>query len=165
VLRLTPLTASLFAITAVRAVLGIGAFAGLLIAFGAEQPLRLSFGASAALMTVAALYRSRTSGHYSAREKAEPVPADARRDAWWRILVRAAWPSTLGLVVLIAIAAPIEPTLAALLAGFELGLALMSLALGAENALWERRAGRVVEYTPGPPARVYARPRGSTLVA
>jgi hypothetical protein len=162
---LTPLTASLFVITAIRAVLGIAAFVALLVFAGNDQALRLAFAAGVGIMTVAALYRSRTSSHYSARAHAEPLPPDARRQSWWRIAGRAAFPSTIGLVILIAIAAPIEPVLASLLAGFELGLAAMSLALGAENAYWERSAGVVIEYAPGPPARVFARPHRSRLAS
>jgi hypothetical protein len=158
---LTPLTRSLLAITAVRVVLGIGAFVLLLAFAGNDQALRLAFAGGAGIMTVAALYRSRASSHYQEREQPEPWPADARRKSWWRIVGRAAFPSTIGLVILMAISAPIEPTLASFLAGFELGIGLMSLVLAAENAYWEHRVGVVVEFDPGPPAHWFARPRGA----
>ena len=156
---LIPLTASLFLVTAIRAALGIGAFAALLAVHGDDQPLRIAFVGAAGLMTIAALSRARSSSHFELRVGAEPWPPDARRASWPRIALRVAYPSTIGLAVLIAIGAPINAILGTLLAGFELGLGLMSLALGAENAYWESRAGSAVWYAPGAGARFFARPR------
>ena len=99
-------------------------------------------------------------GTSSSASRPGPPPPGATRKAWWRIAVRAAYPSTIGLAVLIAIAGPLEPTLAAALAGAELGLGGMSLVLGIENGYWERGAGVVVEYQSGMPPRFYARRRG-----
>ena len=145
----------------IRAAVGIGAFAALVAVNDNDPALGLAFAGGAGIVAVAALQRSMSSRHYAARKEAAPRPDEARREDWWRIAVRAAWPSTIGLAVLIAISAPIEPTVSALLAGCELGLAIMSLLLGAENALWERRAGVVVEYAPGPKGSVFVRPRRS----
>jgi hypothetical protein len=157
---LVPLTASLLIVTALRAALAIGALFALVRVFGHDRTLRLTFVASAALLAVAALARARGSSHFTHRETAEPWPADARRASWGMVALRAAYPSTIGLAALIAVAAPINATLAALLAGFELGLALMSSLIGAENAYWERAAGATIGYAPGVRARFFARPRG-----
>jgi hypothetical protein len=136
------------------------ALVALVSVFGHDRTLRLTFVAAAALMAVAALARSRGSAYFRLREEAAPWPSDARRASWWKVALRAAYPSTIGLAALIAIAAPINATLAVLLAGFELGLALMSLVLGVENGYWERGAGAVVAYAPGTPARFFVQHRG-----
>ena len=156
---LTPLTASLLLITAIRAVVGLGAFAGLGAAYANDQGFELAFGVGLGIVVLAALLQARTSIHFVARERAEAPPAGAIRKAWWRIAVRAAYPSTIGLAILIAIAAPLEPTLAASLAGAEVGLAGMSLVLAVENWYWERSAGVVVEFQSGLRPRFFARTR------
>lgn len=136
------------------------AFAGLRAAYGSDDGLDLALAIGLGIIILAALLQARTSPHFIERARAEPPPADARRKAWWRIAVRAAYPSTIGLAVLIAIAGPLAPTLAAALAGAELGLGGMSLVLAIENGYWERGAGVVVEYQSGMPPRFYARRRG-----
>jgi hypothetical protein len=156
---LVPLTASLLIVTALRAAIAIAALVALVYVFGHERTLRLTFVASAALLAIAALARARGSSHFGLRKTAEPWPADARRASWGMVALRAAYPSTIGLAALIAIAAPISATLAALLAGFELGLALMSLVIGAENAYWEHAGRATIGYAPGVRARFFARPR------
>jgi len=157
---LFPLTASQLIVTVLRAAIAIATLAALVIVFGHDRTLRFTFVAAAVLMAVAALARSRGSAYFRLREEAPPWPSDAPRASWWRVALRAAYPSTLGLAALIAIAAPINATLAVLLAGFELGLALMSLVLGIENGYWERRARVTIAFAPGAGARVFARPRG-----
>jgi hypothetical protein len=156
---LIPLTASLFVITGIRAALALAALGTLLAVFGRDQSLRLAFAGGAGVMTIAALARARGSSHFELREAAEPWPSGARRASWPRVAFRAAYPSTIGLAGLIAIAGPINATLAAVLAGFELGLGLMSLVLGAESAFWESRAGEAVAYSPGVRPRFFSRPR------
>jgi hypothetical protein len=152
---LIPLTASLLIVTVLRGVIAIATIVALVSVFGHDRTLRLTFAASAAILAVAALARSRGSAHFRRREEADSPPSDARRAAWWKVALRAAYPSTIGLAALIAIAAPINATLAALLAGFELGLAVMSLVLGVENGCWERRVDGLVVYAPGVPSRVF----------
>jgi hypothetical protein len=76
---------------------------------------------------------------------AEPVPADARRKSASRGLAEAAFPSTVGLAALTAIALWREPGLAALLAGILAGLALMSLVGAARVTAWQRaRQARIL---------------------
>ena len=153
------LTASLALITAIRAAIAIGAFAALLAVFDNDRALRLAFAGGAGVLAVAALARARGSRYFALRERAEPWPPGARRASWASMALNAAYPSTIGLAALIAIAAPIEATLAGLLAGFELGLAAMSLALAAENAYWERRAGVTIGFAGRARPRYFARPR------
>ena len=157
--ELTPLTGSLGLITAIRVVVGFGAFVGLRAAYGSDEGLALALAVGLAIVVLGALLQARASRHFIDRAQAGPSPLGATRKAWWRIAVRAAWPSTIGLAVLIAIAGPLAPFLAAGLAGAELGLAGMSLVLGIENWYWERQAGVVVEYQSGMPPRFFARPR------
>jgi hypothetical protein len=57
----------------------------------------------------------------------EPTPAEARLQGAWRGLAEAAYPSTIGLTALTAIALWPRPPLAAFLAGILAGLAVMSL--------------------------------------
>jgi hypothetical protein len=157
---LIPLTASLLIVTVLRGAIAIGALVALVSAFGHDRTLRLTFVAAAAILAVAALARARGSAYFRLREEAAPWPSGARRASWWAVALRGAYPSTIGLAALLAIAAPINATLAALLAGFELGLALMSLVLGVENGYWEQQARVTIAFAPGAGvARVFARPR------
>jgi len=80
--------------------------------------------------------------------EAEPMPADARRKSAGRGLAEAAYPSTVGLAVLTAIALWREPGLAALLAGILAGLAVMSLVGAARVTAWQRarRARILIDY-------------------
>jgi hypothetical protein len=149
---LTLVTTSLALITAIRAAIAVGALAGLLAVFGNDEALRLAFAGGAGVIAVR---------HFTLRERADPWPAGAQPASWVRMVARAAYPSTIGLAALIAIAAPIEATLAALLAGFELGLAVMSVVLAAENGYWERRAGVTIAVAGRARPRYFARLRGS----
>ena len=75
-----------------------------------------------------------------------------------RGLAQAAFPSTIGLAALTAIALWPQPGLAALLAGILAGLAVMSLVGAARVASWEnaRRARILVDYKAN---RVFEAPR------
>jgi hypothetical protein len=158
---LFPLTASLLLITGIRAAVALVGVAALVAVFADDRAIIVAFVVGTAGMTAAALWRAGRGAYFESREQAEAWPPDAGRASWPRIGLRAAYPSTIALAVLIAAAAPIDAILAGLLAGFELGLALMSLTLAAENGLWEFRTQVVVAYAPGLRARYYARPRRS----
>jgi len=157
---LIPLTGSFLLITGIRAVLGLVAVAALVAVFADDRAIILAFVVGTGVMTMAALWRAQRGSYFQLREDAEAWPVGAARASWARVALRAAYPSTIGLAVLIAVSAPLNATLAALLAGFELGLALMSLALAVENGLWEVRARVFLAYAPGLHARYYARPHG-----
>jgi hypothetical protein len=71
----------------------------------------------------------------------KPVPADARFAGKARTLARAAYPSTIGLTILIAVALWPQPGLAALLAGLLAGLGAMSLIGLVRLTSWEDARG------------------------
>jgi hypothetical protein len=88
----------------------------------------------------------------------EPAPADAQMQSRWRGLAEAAYPSTIGLTVLTAIALWPQPPLAAFLAGILAGLAVMSLVGFTRLTLLERtrRSRILVDYKA---SRVFEAPR------
>ena len=148
---------------ALRTALGAAGVAALLAVFG-DPALVVLYVLGTGVLAVAALYRLRQSAHWNAREAAPPAPSGARRESRWRIVARESYPSTIGLVVLTAIAAPINASLAALLAGFLTGLGGAALMLGLEQWLWESRAGRTIDYArdrPYGPPRFFSRLRGT----
>ena len=71
----------------------------------------------------------------------EPAPEGAHVESRARALARAAYPSTIGLTVLTAIALWPQPPLAAFLAGILAGLGVMALAGAARVSGWERARG------------------------
>jgi hypothetical protein len=91
-------------------------------------------------------------------EDPEPVPPDAHMLEPGRGLAQAAYPSTVGLAVLTAVAVWPRPDLAALLAGILAGLAVMSTIGAARVAGWERARGAriLVDYKAN---RVFEAPR------
>jgi hypothetical protein len=90
-------------------------------------------------------------------ESPDQAPPDARIESRGRGLVRAAYPSTIGLTILAVIALLPQPGLAALLAGILGGLGVMSLVGAARLASWERsrRARILIE---GKTSRVFEAP-------
>jgi hypothetical protein len=68
----------------------------------------------------------------------EVAPEGARVESRVRALVRATYPSTIGLTVLTVIALWPQPPLAAFLAGILAGLAVMALVGAARVSAWER---------------------------
>jgi hypothetical protein len=88
----------------------------------------------------------------------EPTPPGARRQEAWRGLAEAAYPSTIGLTALTAIALWPQPPLAAFLAGILGGLAVMSLiGFGRLTVLERARRSRIlIDYKA---SRVFETPR------
>jgi hypothetical protein len=70
-----------------------------------------------------------------------PLPPNARIESRGQGLARAAYPSTIGLTALIAVAVWPLPDLAAFLAGILGGLGVMSFVGAARLASWERARG------------------------
>jgi hypothetical protein len=155
---LTPLTRSLATIGVVRLVLGVAGLFGALVVEDDDGVVGLTWFAGTCLLAIGALYRSRESMHWDGRLHAEPAPTD-QHDPWWLMLARAAFPSTMTLTVLTAIALPINAVLAALLAGMIAGLGVAALTLAAEQAWWESRSGRRIEFEPGTHPRLFSRRR------
>jgi len=92
---------------------------------------------------------------------AEAEPFDAARPVQSRLrtTLRATYPSTIGLTVLIALALWPQPGLAALLAGILAGLGGGALEFALQLAAWERRRGARVIAEPGRRGRVFEAPR------
>ena len=77
-----------------------------------------------------------------------------------RTLARSAYPSTLAVSVLTAIALPINASLAALLAGILGGMAVVGGIFGYELVQWELRRRVRLFALPGHGRELYVRPAG-----
>jgi hypothetical protein len=95
-----------------------------------------AFGAGVLLFAVLASSRRRRD--WARIAEAQPAPVNASVEPRWRSLVAATYPSTIGLTAVTAIALPLDPGLAALLAGILAGLGLAALLFAAQFVLWER---------------------------
>jgi hypothetical protein len=89
----------------------------------------------------------------------EPAPAGARIEGRGHALARAAYPSTIGLTVLIALAVWPQPGLAALLAGILGGLGGVSVAGALRLGAWERERQARILIEAGRAERIYEAPR------
>jgi hypothetical protein len=115
-----------------------------------------AFGAAIVLLSIyGGGRRERSAARFA---DPEPAPAGAELQSRWRGLAEAAYPSTIGLAVLTAIALVLQPPLAAVLAGILGGLAVMSLlGFGRLTALEHARRSRIlVDYKA---SRVFETPR------
>ena len=139
----------LLAVAGVLAAMARGVHAG--PAFGLAV-----FGAALVLLSV---YGGGKPARSAARfANPEPAPSEARMQGPWRGLAEAAFPSTIGLTALTAIALWPQPPLAAFLAGILAGLAVMSLVGFVKLTLLERRRRSriLVDYKA---SRVFETPR------
>jgi hypothetical protein len=142
-------------IAVVRLALGIGGLVAS-VARGVDPGPAAGLFVLGALLLLLSVYggdRRRRSA--LAFDAPEPAPSDARIESRSRSLVQAAYPSTLGLTVLSAVALWPQPGLAALLAGILAGLALMSLVGAVRLASWER-ASQARILIDGKTSRVFA---------
>ena len=135
-------------IAAVRGALALAGL-GATIARGVHPGAAVGLLVAGALVLLLAVYggdrRQRSALKFASPE---PVPAAAHLEGRARALAQAAYPSTMGLAALTAVALWPQPGVAALLAGILAGLAVMSLIGAARLASWERsrRARILVEY-------------------
>ena len=112
------------ALRGVLAVAGVGAA----IARGVHPGRRSGWSIFGAALVLLSIYGGGRPARSAARfANPEPTPAEARMQGAWRGLAEAAYPSTIGLTALTAIALWPQPPLAAFLAGILAGLAVMSL--------------------------------------
>jgi len=145
-------------IAALRGALAV-AGAGAAVARGVDLGPALGLVAFGAAIVLLSVY----GGGRPARSRAkfanpEPVPEAARMQGRWHGLAEAAYPSTIGLAALTAIALVLQPPLAAFLAGILAGLSAMSLVGFARLTVLERRrqARILVDYKG---SRVFETPR------
>jgi hypothetical protein len=145
-------------IAALRALLA-AAGVGAAVARGVEVGPALGLVAFGAALVLLSVY----GGGRPARSRAkfanpEPAPEAARMQGRWEGLAEAAYPSTIGLAALTAIALVLQPPLAGFLAGILAGLAAMSVVGFIRLTLLERsRQSRIlVDYKA---SRVFETPR------
>jgi hypothetical protein len=155
VTRVADARTRLLLITLIRIALGV---AMLFVTFAGDarpRTLGLAFLVGAIFVAFAAL-ADRRALLLREQKEPEPLPDGFARDSNWRVALMAAFPSTVGLAVLSAIAlAAGNDVLGATLAGGVAGLGVASLfGLGAVLA-WERERD----------ARLYIGPHGSRFVA
>jgi hypothetical protein len=146
-------------IATVRLVLAAAGLAAA-IAFGlARGPAAALFVSGVAVLFLAVYGGDRRRRSALRFEKTEPIPAGARIESRGRALGRAAYPSTIGLTVLIAIAVWPQPGLAALLAGVLGGLGGVSIAGALRLGAWECERNARILIEAGRAERIYEAPR------
>ena len=130
------------------------------IAAGLERGAAASLFACGAVILLLAVYGGDRRRRSAIRfQDPEPVPSGAHVEPRSRALVRAAYPSTIGLTALIAIALWPQPGLAALLAGILGGLGGMSIAGALRLGAWERDRRARILIEAGGAERIYEAPR------
>jgi hypothetical protein len=117
------------------------------------------FALGAGVLLIFVLGGARRSGVWDRLKKAEPLPAGAQVESRARSVVRAAYPSTIGLSVLIVLALAIDSALAAVLAGILAGIGGVAAGFAAQLEVGERRRGVRIFAEPGGGGRVYEAPR------
>ena len=134
------------------AAIGLGAA----IAFGARPGVAAGlFVLGAVLLLVAVLGGRRRRLVWLRLAEAEPLGLPVTFESRRRSLLRAAYPSTIGLTVLIALSLWPRAGLAALLAGILAGLGAAALEFALQLAAWERRRGARVLVERGRAGRVF----------
>jgi hypothetical protein len=134
--RLFPAARSQLAIGVLRLALGAAGFAAARIAGADSSPALLAF----ALGAFGFLVSMGSAGRFAGTTDAAPAPAH-EQEAMLRTLLAAAWPSTAGVAVLLAISVAIDPRVAALLAGVEAGMGAAALLSAARIRARERALG------------------------
>jgi hypothetical protein len=130
------------------------------IAFGlARGPAAALFACGVAILFLAVYGGDRRRRSALRFEQVEPVPAGARIESRGRALGRAAYPSTVGLTVLIALALWPQPGLSALLAGLLGGLGGVSIAGALRLGAWEHERKARILIEAGGAERIYEAPR------
>ena len=142
--RVTSARTRLILIVPIRIALGVGMLGATFAGDASPRSLGLAFVVGAIVATVAVL-ADRRAVLLRGNEEPEPLPSDVEHEPSWRVALTAAFPSSVGLAVLSAIAlAAGKDVLAALLAGGIVGLAIASLISLVVVLAWEReRDGRL----------------------
>jgi hypothetical protein len=129
------------------------------IAFGLGRGQAAALFASGVAILFVAVYGGDRRRRSALRfEQAEPVPAGAQIESRGYALARAAYPSTIGLTVLIAIAVWPQPGLSALLAGLLGGLGGVSIAGALRLGAWERERKARILIEAGHAERIFEAP-------
>jgi hypothetical protein len=140
----------------VLAAAGLGAA----IAIGARSGTAAALFAAGALVVLVAVMSGRRGRLVWLRlEQAEPLAGEARVEPLRLAVARAAYPSTIGLAVLIAMSLVLQRLLAALLAGILAGIGGTAVGFAMQLAAWERHRGATVLAEPGKGGRIFEAPR------
>jgi hypothetical protein len=118
------------------------------------------FGLGAGLFALAMLTSRKRRSFFERADRAERVDGAVPVERHARTLARSAFPSTLAVSALTAIALPINAGLAALLAGILGGMALVGLVFGVEVVLWEQSHGVRLLAAPGQGRGLFIRQAG-----
>ena len=113
------------------------------------------FALGAGILLIAVLGGGRGSDVWARLEKAQPLSPEARIESRGRSVLRAAYPSTIGLTVLIVLSLAIDPALAAVLAGILAGIGGVAAGFAVQLEVWERRRRMRIYAEPGGGKRVY----------
>jgi hypothetical protein len=151
--------AQALSIAVIRLVLAAAGLAAAVAAGARAGAAAALFLAGAVILFVAVLGGRRRRLVWFRLDEAESLARPGSLESRGRSALRAAYPSTIGLTVLVAIAAWPQPGLAALLAGILAGLGGTALAFAAQLEAWERRRGIRVLAEPGRRGRVFEVPR------
>jgi hypothetical protein len=119
------------------------------------------FGLGAGLFALAMLASRRRHTFFERAGNAETIDGEVVVEGRARTLARSAFPSTLAVSTLTAIALPINASLAALLAGILAGMALVGLVFGVELVLWEQSRGVRLLAAPRQGRGLFVRQAGS----
>jgi hypothetical protein len=159
---LVELRAFALPIVPVRLVLGLAGLAGARVLGVPPDAALALFAFGAGVFLVASFASGRRRGQFWQRvEAAEPVDPTAQIESRARTLVHAAYPSTIGVSALTAIALPIDAALAAVMAGILGGMAVGGLIFAVQLVLWEEREGvRLLATTKGLQTTLFVRSAG-----
>jgi hypothetical protein len=134
--------ASALLIVPVRGTLALAGLAGARALGVAPGPALGLFAFGTGLVLFPLLTSRRRRLFWAAVAEAMPLDGPVSVETRLRTTIRAAYPSTIGLTVLMAIALAADAELAAFLAGTIAALGLGAAIHGAEVVLWERSRGR-----------------------
>lgn len=152
---LVQVRAQAFLIAIVRLVLAAAGL-GAAVARGTSPGVAAGlFALGAGVLLIAVLGGARGSDTWDRLKKAQPPPPGTEIESRGRSLLRAAYPSTIGLSVLIALSLAINASLAAVLAGILGGIGGVAAGFAVQLEIWERRRGVRVYAEPGGGRRVY----------
>jgi hypothetical protein len=151
--------AQTFLIGVVRLVLGAAGLAAAIADGTSARAAAALFAAGAVVVLVAIMGGRRGRLVWLRLQEAEPLRSEANVEPRRLSVARAAYPSTIGLTVLIALSLVLQPSLAALLAGILAGIGGAALGFAAQLAAWERQRGAQVLAEPGRGGRVFEVPR------
>jgi hypothetical protein len=144
-------------VSPVRVALGLAGLVPAAALAAEPEAARLAFLVGAFALLVGALADPRSHFHRLREEPPEP-PVGAAEAGAAQLLRAAVFPSTVGVSLLVLLALPLRPDLAAFLAGSLAGMGLASLVHGARLLAFER-ANRVALYAERGSGTVYARAR------